>query len=236
MSILKAYTDLSVGLLSKGEQLLWFRLFLINNKAGWIEWFGADNRRLMLECGIANAQTLDKARQRLKDLGFIDFRKGKGNQPTKYKLLAPGIFDSVGKPKNESKKSFGSMSEPKTEPNIEPKTEPNIEPIYKTIDNDNDNKKKSASHSKKTPSKTQYAEAVSMTNDEHKSLMEKLCNEKAVSWCIDKLNNYKLSSGKKYKSDYRAILNWVIDEYQKKEPVKTKSSLTPGGYRRKFVN
>ena len=207
MSMLKAYTDLSVGTLSKNEQLLWFRLFLINNKVGWAESFGADNRRLMLECGFANAQTLDKARQRLKDLGFIDFRKGKGHQPTKYKLLMPGSFGSLTEPKTEPNNAFDSASEPKTEPKTEP--------IYKTIDNDNDKKKKSASHSKKTSPKTQYAEAVAMTNDEYQSLMGKLGSKEAVSWCIEKLNNYKLSSGKKYKNDYRAILTWVVDEYHR---------------------
>lgn len=32
------------------------------------------------------------------------------------------------------------------------------------------------------------------------------------------LDNYKGSSGKSYKSDYRAILNWVVDKAQKECP------------------
>ena len=54
-----------------------------------------------------------------------------------------------------------------------------------------------------------------MTNDDYSSLMEKLGSEEAVSWCVDKLNNYKLSSGREYRSDYRAILSWVIGEYER---------------------
>ena len=30
---------------------------------------------------------------------------------------------------------------------------------------------------------------------------------------IEILNNYKGSKGKKYKSDYMAILNWVVERY-----------------------
>ena len=30
---------------------------------------------------------------------------------------------------------------------------------------------------------------------------------------IQILDNYKGANGKKYKSDYRAILNWVVDKY-----------------------
>ncbi len=34
-------------------------------------------------------------------------------------------------------------------------------------------------------------------------------------WMVDKLSNYKLSSGKKYKSDYGAINSWVAKEWEK---------------------
>ena len=32
---------------------------------------------------------------------------------------------------------------------------------------------------------------------------------------IEKLNSYKMSTGKKYKSDYHAICQWVKDAFQK---------------------
>jgi hypothetical protein len=86
MTVLKAYTDSSVEL-SVTEQVLWFRLFLINNKAGWAEWFGATNRRLLLETGIKSEKTLIAARNALKQKGFIDFVAGKKGQPTKYTVM-----------------------------------------------------------------------------------------------------------------------------------------------------
>lgn len=70
--------------------------------------------------------------------------------------------------------------------------------------------------------KNQYAENVSMTNAEYEALIEKL-GENGAKRCIEILDNYKGASGKKYKSDYRAILNWVIQRYeeeQRKKPNK----------------
>ena len=69
---------------------------------------------------------------------------------------------------------------------------------------------------KQVAKKIQYAEFVAMTNDEYQSLIanERLGSENAVKRCIEILDNYKGSSGKKYASDYRAILNWVITRYE----------------------
>lgn len=86
MTLLKSYSDSSVGLVPPVAQALYFRLFLINNRAGWTEWFGATNQRLMLEVGLSSAHTLIENRNLLKRLGFIDFRQGKKGQPTLYRL------------------------------------------------------------------------------------------------------------------------------------------------------
>ncbi len=61
--------------------------------------------------------------------------------------------------------------------------------------------------------KTMFAEFVSMTDDEYTSLVAKL-GEQGTNRCIEILDNYKGASGKKYSSDYRAILNWVISRYE----------------------
>lgn len=64
------------------------------------------------------------------------------------------------------------------------------------------------------PIKKQYAEYVLLTEEEYQNLVNQH-GEDASQWMITKLDNYKASSGKKYKSDYRAILNWVIEDYYK---------------------
>lgn len=71
--------------------------------------------------------------------------------------------------------------------------------------------------SKEADTKIKYAEYVSMERTEYETLCKqygKACADKA----IEELDNYKGSSGKSYKSDYRAILSWVIDKLKKNDP------------------
>jgi hypothetical protein len=70
--------------------------------------------------------------------------------------------------------------------------------------------------------KTKYADYVSMTNKEYEKLIEQY-GEPMTKRMIEILDNYKGSSGKKYKSDYRTILNWVVERV-KKEGLKQESS------------
>lgn len=65
--------------------------------------------------------------------------------------------------------------------------------------------------------KKKYAEFVHMTEAEYDRLVKRfgrLAAEKAV----EILDNYKGSKGKRYASDYRAILNWVMDRVREKHP------------------
>lgn len=61
--------------------------------------------------------------------------------------------------------------------------------------------------------KTQYAEFVKMSESEYDKLVEDH-GESAVKRMIEILDNYKGANGKTYKSDYRAICNWVIRRYE----------------------
>jgi len=49
-----------------------------------------------------------------------------------------------------------------------------------------------------------------MTVSEYKKLIEKYGAERTAAF-IEKLNLYKAASGKTYKSDYAAILQWVVE-------------------------
>lgn len=76
---------------------------------------------------------------------------------------------------------------------------------------------------KKENIKKKFAEFVMMTEDEHQKLVDKH-GERKVARMIEVLDNYKGANGKKYKSDYRAILNWVVkrveEEGQRQPPPK----------------
>jgi hypothetical protein len=70
--------------------------------------------------------------------------------------------------------------------------------------------------SKVKENKIHFAEFVTMTNAEHEKLVSTYGKDFA-NQCIKILDNYKGSSGKKYASDYRAMLNWVVDKVKNSE-------------------
>ena len=73
-----------------------------------------------------------------------------------------------------------------------------------------------------------FAEFVSMTNAEYEKLVSTYGKDFADQ-CIKVLDNYKGSSGKKYKSDYRAILTWVVKKV-KDEKIENKTNYTQREY------
>lgn len=76
-----------------------------------------------------------------------------------------------------------------------------------------DNRKRGSKGEKKEE-KIHFAEFVSMTNAEYEKLVSTY-GKKFADQCINVLDNYKGAKGKNYKSDYRAILSWVIDKVEK---------------------
>jgi hypothetical protein len=79
-------------------------------------------------------------------------------------------------------------------------------------DNNPQSKVKESKEKKSKVNKINYAEYVSMTNDEYQKILDAY-GEEATKRMIEILDNYKGSTGKKYKSDYRTILNWVVQRY-----------------------
>lgn len=80
-----------------------------------------------------------------------------------------------------------------------------------------DNINKNDKNDKNDKNKYIYADFVSMTQDEHQKLLDEF-GLVATNKMIETLNNYKGATGKKYKSDYLAIKNWVIDRVKKDHP------------------
>lgn len=94
----------------------------------------------------------------------------------------------------------------------------------------NSGESKSKKPKKSAPEKKHYADFVTLTEEEYSKLKEQYGTE-AVKWCIQKLDNYKGSTGKKYASDYRTILSWVIASYteEKAKHNQTAQTKPPGG-------
>lgn len=79
------------------------------------------------------------------------------------------------------------------------------------IEKDVKERKKAAR--KKEPPKKKYGEFVQMTQEEYEKLVVKYGDQK-VKRMVEVLDNYKGANGKTYKSDYRAILNWVAERVE----------------------
>lgn len=91
------------------------------------------------------------------------------------------------------------------------------------------NNSKRDSKGKKEEEKIHFADFVTMTNAEYEKLVSTYGKEFADQ-CINILDNYKGSKGKEYKSDYRAILSWVVDENKKRAESKQQKQLKTRSY------
>lgn len=69
---------------------------------------------------------------------------------------------------------------------------------------------KNVKNDKNVKNKDKYFDCVFLTALEYQKLIEKE-GEPATMKAIEILNNYKMSSGRKYKSDYHTMLNWVLE-------------------------
>lgn len=100
-------------------------------------------------------------------------------------------------------------SESESESNPNPNTNPNTNPNPNSASG-------SACVGVQQEEKKKFAEFVSLTNAEYEALVAKV-GKQGAERCIELLDNYKGSTGKTYKSDYRAMLNWVVKRYEEEQ-------------------
>jgi hypothetical protein len=99
--------------------------------------------------------------------------------------------------------------------------------------NKKENKEKKVKKDKKDIiPKINFAEFVSMTQEEYDKLLEAHGQDK-LNRIIETLDNYKGANNKKYASDYRAILTWVIkrveeDSTRQSQPPRQQKQWTSG--------
>lgn len=80
--------------LSGSDQLLYLHLFNAFNRNHWTETLRLSDKELMERLRLhdctgkpASVETIRRAKQRLNSKGFIEFKAGKGSEPTEYKLI-----------------------------------------------------------------------------------------------------------------------------------------------------
>lgn len=81
------FDSLEFNQLSSGQIALWFVLFNMCNKAHWPDWFSLASGRLASLAGLS-VSGMKKARARLKDQGYIDFKSQGKNKATKYRIIS----------------------------------------------------------------------------------------------------------------------------------------------------
>jgi len=153
------------------------------------------------------------------DVLQIDDEKLSQKRMVKDGMLSD-IRASAGSKGGKSKEKSGSFAKAKLQAKVQAKpqakvqanSEIEIENEYAT-NNENVNRN----------NKVEYAEFVSMTEGEFDNLANRVGLNGAKK-CIEILDNYKGANGKKYKSDYRAILNWVIGRYEEEKKASAQSA------------
>lgn len=105
--------------------------------------------------------------------------------------------------------------------NTETETNTDLSPSYRKEDHG------ACAKEAKEP-KVQWAENVTMTNSEHEKLLA-AHGPADTERLIAILDNYKGATGKKYASDYRAILSWVVDRLREEKGRTTKPDLRNNG-------
>jgi hypothetical protein len=95
---------------------------------------------------------------------------------------------------------------------IKNELKPKNNPVGYDSDSETKAKQKAIREEKRRKEKKrEYAEFVFLLEKEYETLCNKY-NKKGADSCIETLNNYKGSLGKKYKSDYMAINSWVVNK------------------------
>lgn len=185
---------------------LYFYLIEICNKLGWKQEFSISSKECMEGMGVSGYNTYKQAFDILCEHGFIKVLKKSCNsyQANIITILNfDRVTDEVTNRVTDRVTNEVTDKAPTEYERSNEQSSGDIHKTYKTIKTNNKNIKKQ---------KNSYAEFVTLTSDEYSKLVEEF-GENATKRMIEILDNYKGSSGKKYSSDYRAILNWVVGRY-----------------------
>lgn len=149
-------------------------------------------------------------------VGFIDSLVYNDSEscPDTFRELAENYIQRAAERSEKGRASVKARWEKKNKP--EPQPEPKT--VKAEIVNEIPQKKQA---------KRMFGELqnVLLSDDEEMKLREKLGLPEKFDLAISILSNYKASSGKRYKSDYAAILNWVIGRVEE-EFAKRRGSTT----------
>lgn len=178
--------------ISKSDIRLWYTLMYTANRFNWKE-FSISISSLIFKSKLSKSD-IYRSRNKLKQVGLIDFKERKGNQCTVYKI-------------NSCVDVFGSHCGTDFDTESETPFATNCDTPFDT-NQGNINKTKNININKKEIVKEKFGEFgnVFLSADEFQKLKSKFGDE--TENYIERLSSYIASSGKRYKSHYATILSW----------------------------
>lgn len=183
--------------LSSNAQCLYLYLLNKNNEFGWAKEFTIANSIVMGFTSL-NISALQRARNELKQKGYIGYKKGVGNHAGIYEMM-----------------QFEQPYEQQSEQQTKQQTDSNVN----TLNKRKENKTKQKNQKKNT--KKKYGEYGNVELDDEQ--YEKLRNEFPADYKarIQRLDDYMQSSGKKYQDHLATIRVWARkEEKPENKPVK----------------
>lgn len=192
-------------------QLLWYKLFMLCNRSGWQEWVQVDNQRLMGLVGMRREKSFIEMREKLLSAGLFDLERGKKGCPNRYRLISLA-----------SKNTFALKVQ--LEVKRAAHREVQTADIYKLNKIKSEEKENLSAFSETEEEKSSFGDYVKMTAAEYNFLVQDY-GESGTKEMIEILDHYKGANPvkRKYVSDYRAILSWVVKRWQEDQ---RKSSLS----------
>lgn len=196
----------------------WFKLLelLCKSDGHCYDCSSVANKKYLVAVMKLPEETVDEIISTLADLGKIDKDLWKKHKVIWCQTLIDNLQSLYAKrtvsiPQKPEYAEFSERKPDETE--IKEEKTPLSIPKETPPPEQDEKPKRKKSTTKATPEekKVNYAEFVRMTEAEHQKLVSAYGEEKTKRM-IEMLDNYKGSKGKSYKSDYRAILSWVVEK------------------------
>lgn len=215
------------------QECILMRILRRANISGWSEWIKVSNLELMLEMHITSEVTFRSNRNRLVELGLIEYKAGKKGKPSSYKINMPMRKEIVYKfSKNKHVKNKGDKINVKTNVNINVKSDVNNPqtpheqcvtntPKHKTINNKPNNKLNNKLYNLQ---KSESQNKSDVLSDKQKYDAVSLYN----TVCLELSKVLKLSAKRKKQIDKMFSLGYSLKDFKKVFENTQKSSFLCG--------
>jgi len=189
------------------------------NRLGWKNKFGLPASMVIEAIGIKSYSVYKKSFDELVDFGFFEVIEYSKNQWSSTIIALKENNKAHNKAHNKALDKALIKHGIKQPIKQSESTEQSTDSIDKPLTN-----------KPLTINKEQVRQYVFLLKSEIESL-DKEFSKEDCEWMYDKLNDYKLSKGAKYKSDYGAICSWVkksLKEEKEKNSAKKESKIDAG--------